>query len=60
MNLPLVTAVVKQRLVGMLTVKLVFPGALRGGPGGEAGLRPLRRAPEVAGGGERAAARGGR
>lgn len=60
MNLPLFTAVVKQRLVEVLTVELVFPpGALRGGPGGQAGLRPLRRAPQVTGGGERAPAGGG-
>lgn len=44
----------------MLTVELLFGGPLGGGPGGEAGLRPLRRAPQVPGGGQRAPARGGR
>lgn len=44
----------------MLTVVLVFAGALGRGPGGEAVLSPVQRAPEVTGGGERAPARGGR
>lgn len=44
----------------MLTAELVFPDALRQGPGGKAGLRPLRRAPGVTGGGERSPAGGGR
>lgn len=60
MNLPLFTVAMKKMLMKMMIVELVLGSGLGGGADGEAGLRPLRLAPEVTSGGQRASARGGR